>query len=425
MSEANESLPLTDAESPEAGDVPYSAPHKRPLKVLFFIVLVDLLGFGLMIPLAPGIQDRFGVRAISITLMMSIYALCQFVTTPILGSLSDRIGRRPVLMYSQAGSSIASLVTAFALYKTFDNPMLGMTVLYASRVLDGLTGGNLAAAQAYVSDVSEPSTRAKNMGVLGAAFGIGFVLGPAMGGVLASFHLWLAPVAAALCSATAAILSLMWLPESLKEPRRPEHGHVKTTLSLLRQPALAQINTIWFVTMFAFVTAESVFPLFLADRFGFGLGKVGLMFVIAGMTIVVVQGRLIGPLTRRFGEWQLAIVGPLIFAAGMLAYGEMSLRPLFALLIPAVIVNALGRSFQTPSLSSLVAHYADPKKQGAAAGLFQGVGSLARVVGPVLAGLLYGRHQSLPFFAAAVLTVVASLLTILLKTQSTPATAAT
>jgi len=418
MSDANESLPLTDAESPEAGDVPYTTPHKRPLKILFFIVMTDMLGFALLLPLAPAIQARFGVQAIAVTIMMSIYAMCQFIATPILGSISDRVGRRPVLIYSQAGSSIASIITAVALAITFKNPTVGLIILYASRVLDGFTGGNLAAAQAYVSDVSTPSTRAKNMGVLGAAFGIGFVMGPAIGGLLSGLHLWLAPIAAACCSATAAILSYAWLPESRQPGRRSEHGHLKTALTLLRQPALAQINAIWFVTMFAFVTAESVFPLFLAHRFGMSQRQVGLMFVIAGVTIVVVQGRMIGPLTRRFGEWRLAIFGPLIFAAGMFLYAKLIFTPLLLVLLAAIVINALGRSFQTPSLSSLVAHQAHPDQQGAAAGLFQGVGSLARVFGPVVSGIVYDRHNSVPFILAGTLTVIASLLTTVLRAQS-------
>ena len=431
MSESNDQLPSLDPEAAESGDVPFANPgaaSPNPMRLLFLIVVTDMLGFGLLIPLLPSFARQFNASDFEVTLMLSLYSLCQFVAMPILGRLSDRTGRRPILVYSQAGSAAASITLAIALAGVFHNPATGLLVVFLSRIVDGITGGNLSAAQAYVSDMSAPKQRAKNMGMLGAAFGIGFVLGPVIGGLLGGIHLWLAPAGAAVFSLTAAVLSFLYLPESLKQKHAHAEGHLKASLALLKQPAMAQINVIWFISMFAFVMSESVFALFLSDRFGFTVRQVGTTFGLAGVTIIVVQGRLIGPMTRKIGEWNLAVVGPMIFAAGMFLYGGINVKPILAGLFLAVVVNAFGRSCQTPSLSALVSHQSPSDRQGLAAGLFQGVGSLARVFGPAVAGLMYSRHKGLPFLVAGGMTVVAAALTIFLKSQAstapTPATLA-
>ena len=403
--------PAPDPAADVSTDLP---PSKGAFKVLFFIVLVDMIGFGIILPILPVYARDFDASTLQITLLMSAYSLCQFIATPILGSFSDRVGRRPILIYSQIGSGLASITLAIATY-WMTHSMIGLVVVYASRFVDGFSGGNLSAAQAYVSDTVAPQHKSKFMGMLGAAFGIGFALGPAIGGVLGHFSPALAPAVAACFSLTAAFLTFRILPESLKAPVVHPQGHVSRSIALLRNPVLAQINVIWFLAMFAFVTAESVFALFMTDDFHFNTAQVGGMFTLAGVVIILVQGRLIGPLTRKLGEWNLAAAGPFVFTCAMLLFAWATHVPLLWLLVIAVICNAVGRSLQTPSLSALISHHAPPGQQGAVFGLFQGFGSLARVAGPALAGFLYDHKHGYPYIMAGTLTLIAGLWTLGLK----------
>ncbi len=382
--------------------------------LLFLIVLVDMMGFGLIIPLLPFYALKFQASELQVTLMLSVYSLCQFIATPILGSLSDRIGRRPVLVFSQLGTTSASIILGVATAMHFENLTLGLGVVYFSRVIDGISGGNISAAQAYVSDIVPREQRAKYMGLLGAAFGIGFALGPGIGGLLGHFNEALPPFFAAVFSLTAATLAYFKLPESLKKPLTHQPGsHLMKSVRLMRQPILAQISMVWFLSMFAFVTMESVFALFLKQTFGFEELGVGMTFMLAGVMIIIVQGGLIGRLKDRVGEWSLAIAGPLLFAVAMLLYAQSSFTPVLFLLVLAVIFNALGRSLQTPAMSSLVAHSAPAAQQGAAFGLFHGMGSLARVFGPAVAGSIYLSNRAWPpFVMAAGLTLIAGIWTI-------------
>lgn len=382
---------------------------RGPFGILFLIVLADMLGFGIIIPLLPFYARKFDASDLVVTLLLSVYALCQFVAAPVLGSLSDRVGRRPVLVYSQLGSALGSIILGFATAMHFGNPLVGLAVVYLSRVIDGISGGNVSAAQAYVSDIVAPEHRAKYMGLLGAAFGIGFALGPMMGGILGHLYPPLPAFAAAAFSLTAATLSYLRLPESLKAPVH-HHGEsqFRQSVRLLREPILAQLVLVWFVSMFAFVIMESIFPLFLADVYDFHELGVGLTFGLAGVIIIIVQGKLIGPLKERVGEWAMAGIGPALFGVAMLLYYQAAHTPTIALLIGAVVVNSFGRSLQTPSISTLVSHAAPAGRQGAAFGLFHGVGSLARVFGPAAAGALYQKERWAPFVLAAALTFVAA-----------------
>lgn len=387
---------------------------RTPFRILFLIVLADMLGFGIIIPLLPFYARKFHATDLEVTLLLSVYALCQFIAAPVLGSLSDRIGRRPVLVFSQLGSAVGSIILGIATAIHFADPMVGLLVVYVSRVIDGISGGNISAAQAYVSDVVPPKDRAKYMGLLGAAFGIGFALGPMMGGVLGHFYAPLPAFGAAAFSLVAATLSYVRLPESLKAPVHHE-GQFRQSIQLLREPVLAQLILVWFVSMFAFVTMESIFPLFLADGYHFGTLGVGLTFGLAGLVIILVQGKLIGPLKQRFGEWALAAAGPMLFGVAMLVYTQAAHTPVIGLLIGAVMLNSFGRSLQTPAISSLVSHVAPPGRQGAAFGLFHGVGSLSRVFGPAAAGALYQHKLWYPFVLSAALTFVASTWVIVIR----------
>ncbi len=411
------SLPPVDNVSPPVG----LSQKPKAFGLLFTIVLIDMLGFGLIIPLLPFYALKFQASEFQVAMLLTVYSTCQFIATPILGSLSDRIGRRPVLVFSQIGTTSASLILGIATAMHFQNPVLGLGVVYFSRVIDGISGGNISAAQAYVSDTVPPAQKAKYMGLLGAAFGIAFTIGPGIGGVLGHFNEALPPFVAAALSLTAAVLGYLKLPESLAAPVQHQPGwHITRSARLMRYPILAQLVLVWFLSMFSFVMMEAVFALFLRDNFGFGELGVGLAFMLAGVMIILIQGGLIGRLKDLFGEWMIAIIGSLAFAIAMLLYMQASFTPVVAVLVIAVIFNSIGRSLQTPSMSSLVAHHTPPGSQGAAFGLFHGMGSLARVFGPALAGAIYLSDRMWPpFLVGACCMIVVCVWTIAIRWQVT------
>jgi DHA1 family tetracycline resistance protein-like MFS transporter len=426
---------MSDAENRNEGAAALSAanePPKGALGIIFLIVLIDLMGFGIIIPLLPFYVPGYRENPLKVTLLFSAFSMCQFVGAPILGMLSDRFGRRPVLIISQFGSAAGYLLlgvaTTLGMRGSISNELM-LTLVYTSRVIDGFTGGNISTAQAYVSDVTTKENRAKGMGVLGAAFGIGFCLGPFLGGTLGHFDkAWPAYVACALC-AVAATLTYLKLPESVR------HGETEVTAWLhparfapvLRKPVLVQLLAISFFTMAAFVMMESTIGIYLDRRetFGFDARQVGYFFGFLGVVIIIVQGRLIGPLTKRFGEWPLAITGTLLVALGMAGFAATSWWPLLALLCVAGAINATGRSLQQPTVSSLLSKFSDPREQGVVFGLYHGLGSLARVVGPLVAGLVYTwqRHTG-AFITAGCVAIVMALWTLVLR-QPTPDEGAT
>lgn len=407
---------MSTADQPDAEPQPE---RPKAFGLLFLIVLIDMMGFGLIIPLLPFYALKFNASEFEVTMLLAVYSACQFIATPILGSLSDRVGRRPVLVISQLGTTSAALLLGIVTAMHFHNPLLGLGLVYVTRIIDGISGGNISAAQAYISDTVHPSQKAKYMGLLGAAFGIAFTIGPAIGGVLGHFNEAIPPFVAAALSLTAATLAYLKLPESLKAPIAHQPGwHFARSARLMREPILAQLVCVWFLAMFAFVITEAILPLFLKDVFGFQELGVGLSFTLAGVIIIIVQGGLIGRLKDAIGEWSIGIVGPIIFTLGMLVYIEIAFAPVLALFIIAIILQAIGRSMQTPAMSSLVAHHSPEQQQGAAFGLFHGMGSLARVFGPALAGAIYLADRTWPpFLVAAVCTAVAGVWMIAIKLQ--------
>jgi DHA1 family tetracycline resistance protein-like MFS transporter len=405
---------------PAPAPLPYSPdqPPKGALGTIFLIVFIDLLGFGIIIPLLPRYVPDFIHNPLKVTLLFSVYSICQFIGAPILGAVSDRYGRRPVLFLSQLGSAVGYLLLGIATTFEWGHPATRLALVYASRVLDGFTGGNISTAQAYVSDVTTPQNRAKGMGILGAAFGIGFTAGPFLGGVLGHYNVsWPAYVAAAF-SAAAAVLSWALIRETrAHKPTEAEVWlHPSRFMPVFRRPVLVQLLLISFFIMASFVMMESTVTMFLDERFGYKEKQVGLFFGFVGLVIVAVQGGLIGRLTKKLGEWPLAIGGCLLVAAGMVAFTTTAYRPLLWVLLLAGAVNAIGRSLQQPTISSLISKFSDPRDQGVVFGLFHGMGSLARVVGPLIAGVAYPflRHAG-QFVTAGAIAVAMALWTAALK----------
>jgi DHA1 family tetracycline resistance protein-like MFS transporter len=387
---------------------------RRALAVIFLIVFVDLMGFGIIIPLLQFYVPDFQSRPLAVTLLFSTYSICQFLGAPVLGALSDRFGRRPVLIISQLGSAAGYVILGLSTQLPL-HPAVTLVLVYLSRIIDGASGGNISTAQAYISDVTTPANRARGMGVIGIALGLGFAAGPWLGGVVGRFDVSYPAFAAAAFSLAAAILTFAWLPESNRH--KPSGAmllfHPSVFMPVFRSPVAAQLILITAVSMSAFVMLETTVGMYLHAHFGFEQLQIGYFFGMVGIVIVIVQGGLVGRLTRRLGEWPLAVAGPALVALAMTGFITAGYLPLLALVIASGICNATGRSLQQPTVSSLISQHTPRDQQGVAFGLYHALASLARVLGPVVSGLAYPHLRNTAQFAvAAALLAVAALWTL-------------
>jgi DHA1 family tetracycline resistance protein-like MFS transporter len=309
----------------------------------------------------------------------------QLIFSPILGSLSDKYGRRPVLLISIIGTGIGFLVLGFA---------QTLPMLFAGRILDGITGGNISTAQAYIADITTKENRASGMGMIGAAFGVGFVFGPAIGGILSRWGIQVPFLfAAGLCFANA-ILLYFRLPETVTKQHpvenRAARGRGFTQLfHSLKRPRLSFVLMIYFLFVVSFSIMTTSFSLYTMFRFGYDAQHTGYLFAYVGIIAVIIQGGLIGRLVKRFGELPLIIVGALCFAISLFAVPFVG--PAFGGLAGLLIgggVFSMGNSLATPALTSLASKSAGPEEQGTILGVTQSVASMARAIGPFIAALL-------------------------------------
>jgi len=370
------------------------------MAILFLIVFIDLVGFGVIIPLLPFYGVHFGASPTEVTWMMACYSVAQFFFSPLLGRLSDRLGRRPVLLVSLAISALSYLWLGFA---------NALWMLFAARLISGAGAGNIAAAQAYISDVTTPETRAKGMGMIGAAFGLGFTIGPALGGLVAGSEPSAEALArpaflAAALSLLAFLLAFLRLKESLPPEARRAVAHLsrwRLARDLWTRPTLRQLILLLFITISAFAGMETTFALWANSAFGWGPAQVGAIFLYVGVVLVVTQGVLIGRLSKRFGEARLATAG-----AAMIALGLIGL-PLALALWRLLIVNALlalGMGLLNPSLTSLISQQADVDERGGVLGVSQSASSFARILGPAIAGPLFeGFGRDAPYLVGALI----------------------
>jgi MFS transporter, DHA1 family, tetracycline resistance protein len=369
--------------------------------VIFLTVAADLIGFGIILPLMPFYARNFGASEVMVAVLFSVYSAGQFVFAPLWGRLSDHIGRRPVLLFSIAGNVAALTVFAFA--QSFAG-------LIAARAISGICTANIAVANAYVADITPLEQRAKRMGMIGAAFGVGFVIGPFIGGELSRFGAAVPPLVAAGLSAINFVSALFRLPESLPKEKRDQNPppKLRNRLQVLKVvPGLATPVALLFLQICAFSMLEMAFTLFLADRIGFGELQVGHTFAFIGVVLAIVQGLFVGPLARRFGEEALVKVGLVQIAVGMLALTELPPGPaqLAHIAFLGLVVTAIssGQGVTNPSLLSLVSRRTPAAMQGAALGLAQSCGALARILGPLAAGLLYKKlGANYPFLVGGV-----------------------
>jgi DHA1 family tetracycline resistance protein-like MFS transporter len=389
------------------------------MAILFFIVFIDLLGFGIIIPQLPFYGVQFGASPATVTLLMSCYSLAQFFMSPVLGRLSDRIGRRPVLLVSMACSCLAYLWLGFA---------GALWMLFGARLLAGAGAGNIAAAQAYITDVTSPEKRAKGMGMIGAAFGLGFTIGPWVGGVLAGADptpadLQRPAFLAAGLSALAFILVIAILKESLPQAGvTPRANRWELARSAMHRPTLRLLILLFFAITAAFAGMETTFALWTKDAFGWGPEQVGWLFFFVGCVLIVVQGGMIGPLSRRLGEARLVLIGSASIAIGL---AGVAIAANLAILLIATAFLALGMGLLNPSISSLISRQAGADERGGIMGVSQSGASLARVAGPAIAGPLFellGRNA--PYYTGALVMLgVLGFALRLPRAQASPAAA--
>lgn len=375
---------------------------KKRLFSVIFVVFVDLLGFGLILPLLPYYASTFGASDFVTGLLVASYAAMQLVGAPVLGRLSDRFGRRQILLVSIFGTFLGFLLLGFA---------NSLWMLFASRILDGFTGGNLSVAQAYISDVTDEKNRSMGLGMIGAAFGIGFIIGPAAGGFLSQ---WGYAVPAFLAASLALInlgLVAFWLPESLTPEKRasmPEKQPgftLSALLDALKRPFSGSLLITRFFFGLPFAIFQTIFSLYALKKFELGAQETGLILAYVGVLSVIVQGFLIGQLTRRFREDGLIAVSVVVMAISLLGW---ALSPSVFWLIAVLTPTAIAGGVLNTVLASTLTKAVEPQEIGGILGLSASVESLTRAIAPTLGGALLGwAGTSAPgFFSAAMLAVL-------------------
>jgi len=359
----------------------------KQLGVVFAVVFIDLLGFGIVLPVLPTYAATFGVSPAAIGLLVTSFSLLQLVAVPVWGALSDRYGRRPVLIVGLVGSTASYLLFAFA---------HSYWVLLASRIVAGAMGATVGVAQAYIADVTAPERRAHAMGMFGAALAMGFIFGPAVGGALATRSYATAGlVAAGLCAANA-LAAVAWLPET------PQHGSARPR-GRVALGALAAALAATVLMSASWAVIHVTLPLFGADVLRVTTRRMGMLFAFMGVISALVQGGLVGRLAPHLGERRLAVAGAFLLAAGFVllpgARGD-------ARLLPALGILSVGPALAGPSIWAAVSRRTPPGQQGAALGLMQSGSTLGRIVGPAVSGFLirpYGIES--PFWAGVVLAL--------------------
>jgi multidrug resistance protein len=393
------------------------AGNKRAqLGIIFLTILIDMIGFGIVIPVLPLYAEHYGATAVQNGLLVAVFSLAQFVCAPLWGKLSDRVGRKPVLC-------VSIFVTAIGFFLMGIAP--GLWLLFVARTLAGAAGGNIGTAQAYIADISAPEERAKRMGLLGAAFGLGFMFGPAIGGWVGHIS-FQAPmfVAAALAIVNAGLVIAI-LPESLPKERRGAHkrGSVFEVLKHCNRRVYLPVTATYFLLTTGFSMMTFVYALFVFHRYGIGPSGTGNLLALVGFVGVLIQGGLIGRLVKRFGESRLATSGAVVLAASLFA---LPLASGMSMLVLASIGIAIGNSLLMPTLTSLASRSVDSHWQGRGLGLLQSGGALARWVGPAVGGWLLAMdvhrakelYARTPLWAGAVLVALSIAFTLTLPRET-------
>lgn len=375
------------------------------LGIVFLTVFLDLVGFGIVLPLLPFYATELGASPFEVGLIIASYSAMQFLFAPIWGALSDHFGRRPLLLVGLFGSAVSYVV--FGLASTLE-------VLLLSRVIAGIMGANIPVAQAYIADSTTHEGRARGMGLIGAAFGLGFIFGPAIGGGLSPWGYGVPGFVAAGLSLAAAGAAWFWLPESLAPENRVKGGpgplsavtgRARAASQVLARKRLRDPIGVFFLGTMGFAGFTTIFPLFLENPLGLTALYAGGMFALVGMVSAGVQGALIGPMVERYGEQANAALGGALLSAGVIAMG---LAQSIVATIVSLLAVGLGWGLLAPSLQSLVSRRALANEQGQVLGVNQSAGALARVIGPVAAGWAYGALGPGMGFVAGGLLIAAA-----------------
>jgi DHA1 family tetracycline resistance protein-like MFS transporter len=357
---------------------------KRPLILILLFVFIDVLGFSLILPLLPYYAETFSATPSIVGLLLGANALAQLIGAPIIGRLSDRYGRRPMLMLSIAGTLVSFLMLALA---------NSLWVLFASRILDGLLGGNVSLAQAYITDVTDEKSRARGLGLIGAAFGVGFIFGPALGGTLSGGGNYSLPAFFATGFAALNLLGvLLWLPESLPPEKRGQRARnprsefsARALWEALHRPCVGPLLNVQLLYALAFTLFETIFSLFALERLGLDARSTSFVLTYVGLLVVAVQGGGMGLLTKRFTEKQLIFGGSILLALTLLGW---ALTPAVWWLLVVLAPLALASGALRVSINSALTKSVYPEEVGGALGLSAALGSLARVVSPVIGAFL-------------------------------------
>jgi MFS transporter, DHA1 family, tetracycline resistance protein len=379
---------------------------RSPLFLMALTIFIDFAGFGLVIPLLPFWAEHLGANPLGVGLILTVYALAQFLFTPILGSLSDRYGRRRIILVSLCIEVVSFALTALA---------SSLPLLLLARLVGGIGASNIGSAQAVVSDVTPPGKRAAGMGAIGAAIGMGFVVGPALGGLLAS-HGQLTPFWIAMCMALVnALLVFFFLPETRK--REGNERALRQGLGILfsswgkvmTRRAIASLVLVNLLYTLAFTGMETVFPLLTQKNFGWAAAQNGYVFTYVGLIIVLMQGGLVRLLVRRWGEGNLMLFGLFLLGLGLLM---LIWSNSLALILIALGILSIGDGAVTPTSSAVLSLLTPAQEQGEILGFSQGLGGLGRTIGPIIAGALFTLNPGGPFLIGGAFAFLAILVTL-------------
>lgn len=375
--------------------------RKSPLFVLFITIFIDMLGFGIIIPILPIFSKELGAQDYQVGLIAMIYPIMNFLFAPLWGTLSDRHGRRPIML-------VSILITAVAYFVFSQSTVLW--ILFISRMLSGIGSANISVAQAYISDVTSPEERTKSLGFLGAAFGIGFIMGPPLGGWLKSISTpgtvdWVGYVACAMCLINFA-MAYFSLPESLKETKSNAPFNFKVVTGIiteLKKPRVSELLWINFIFISAFMLMQISCSLMWKEITQLNERQIGYVFAYIGVATAIVQGVLVGRMVKAFGEQKMLSYGIVLMAVGLAILPFTGRVLFFPFQYIGLALIALANGCLTPSITSMLSKFAKPNEVGQVLGVNQSFGSVARAVGMGLSGVLYSLQFAVPFVAGVML----------------------
>jgi MFS family permease len=382
---------------------------KSQLTVIFFTVFIYLVGFGVIIPMTPILGKQFGASAVQVGLLMSIYSFMQFLFSPFWGKISDRVGRRPVLLFCLLGEGFSYLL--FAASRSLE-------ILFLARALAGFFGASLSTASAYISDITPRNERSKGMALIGAAFGLGFIVGPALGGVLTIWgeHISSAPHfgtsyallwVSGICFANFAF-AVKFLRESLVrtgEVRPQDLSRIQQIFLYFRKPLVGSLMWVFFINSLAFSMMEATLVLLVGDRFGWGIEQVSFGFAYIGVMSTINQGFIVRKLLPKLGERKMLVIGLSCLALSLLGIAFATEVWMMAIVMTLL---SFGYSFTNPSALGSISLLSPPEEQGAVLGTTQGLAALGRIIGPAFGGFVYGDvHPTAPFISGCILALCA------------------